>query len=372
MTTVYIESGIIAIVMLKSRNFVDHISNFRRSNNILYLVLFCGCIFSVATMASVSALDEQIPIWTVGKKMPTPRTEFLSVALGDKIYVMGGADYAKNLQINKVEIYDTKTDQWITSTKPMPLAINHGAAVEYNGKIYLPGGFANGKVPTNKLFIYDPKKDEWTEGKPMPDPRGALTAQFINGTLYAIGGLNSSQIPVNTVEAYNPVTNTWTSKKSMPTARHHLESAVIDGKLYAVGGRILGDGVPSEDMHETLTNFNRTEMYDPQTDTWTVKQPMLVKRSGFAATGADGQIFVFGGEGVKQILASVEKYDPTTDKWTFEPSMPSKRIGLEAVTVGNKIYTIGGQIFSPKSGLVALDTNEILNLNFTNNQNKTN
>jgi N-acetylneuraminic acid mutarotase len=177
-----------------------------------------------------------------------------------------------------------------------------------------------------------------------------------------VGGLNSSQVPVNTMEAYDPESNTWTSKTPMPTARHHLELAAIDGKLFALGGRILGDGVQSDDMDESLTNFNRNEMYDPQTDTWSVKQPMLSKRSGFAATSANGQIYIFGGEGIRESLASVEKYNPLTNEWTHEPSMPSERIGLEAVTVNNKIYTIGGQISTPESGLVMLDTNEIFNL----------
>jgi N-acetylneuraminic acid mutarotase len=252
----------------------------------------------------------------------------------------------------------------------MPQSLDHGAAVAYEGKIYLPGGFAKGKIPTDRLFIYDLQTKQWQEGKPLPSPRGALTAQIINGTLYVIGGVNASQVPVNTMDAYDLETGIWTTKKPMPTARHHLESAVVDGKLYVLGGRILGDGVASEDMDESLTNYNRVEMYDPQTDMWTTKSPMLEKRSGFAVTSAYGQIYVFGGEGVDDDLASVEKYDPATDKWSHEPSMPSKRIGLEAVSVGNKIYVIGGQIFSPKSGLVALDTNEIFNLN-TNQNNAT-
>lgn len=300
--------------------------------------------------------------WSMGENMPTPRTELMADRIDDKIYVIGGVDYSKNIQLDKVEIYDTKENKWLTSAKPMPEAIDHGAAVSYNGKIYVVGGFTEGKVPIDKLFIYDSKKDEWKEGKPLPSPRGALSAQFINGTLYAVGGLNSSHVPVTTNEAYDPETNTWTTKASMPTARHHLVSSVLDGKLYAIGGRILGNGVPSEDIEESLTNFNRNEMYDPETDTWIARQPMLDKISGFAATTANGQIYVFGGEGVEKTLDSVEKYDPATDKWTYESPMPSKRIGLEAVTVGNKIYTIGGQIYSPDTGRLILDTNEIFNV----------
>jgi len=348
------------------------LTNFQNMKFILIFMLLSISIIYVVEVLSITPTyasgSRNSSVWTEGEKIPTPRTELMAEVVNDKIYVIGGVDYSKKTQFNKVEVYDTTKNEWNRSTTPMPQRIDHGAAVAYNGKIYVPGGFAKGKVPTDKLFIFDLKTNEWHEGKSLLSPRGALTAQFINGILYIVGGVNSSQVPVNTMEAYDPKTDTWTTKKPMPTARHHLESVVIDGKLYVLGGRILGDGVASEDMRESVTDFNRNEMYDPQTDTWTVKRPMLEKRSGFAATSANGQIYVFGGEGVNDNLASVEKYDPVTNGWIHEPSMPSERIGLEATGVNNKIYVMGGQIFSPKSGLVALDTNEIFNLNSMNDK----
>jgi N-acetylneuraminic acid mutarotase len=331
---------------------------------IFYIMLLNPSMLNAA-LESPSAFDsEDSSKWMPAKKMPTPRTEVFGAAVDKKIFVIGGADYSKSGQreFDLVEMYDTETDKWITSAKPLPQTTHHSVAAAYNGKIYVVGGFTGGKVPTDKLFIYDPNKDEWKEGKPLPSPRGALTAEFINGTLYALGGLNSSQIPVNTNEAYNPETNTWTVKTPMPSARHHLASAVIDGKLFAIGGRILGNGVDSEDMDEPLSNFNRNEMYDPETDKWTVKQPMLNKRSATAAASANGQIYVFGGEDAEKAMDSVEKYDPVTNKWTYEPSMPSPRMGLDAITVDNKIYTVGGQIIIPETGLVASDVNDIFNV----------
>jgi N-acetylneuraminic acid mutarotase len=354
--------------MFKDGNIVN--ACLTKNQNIIFFLLFT---LLISIVVSLFILAEMVPLtfasnagnssfWTKGEKMPTARTEPMGVLVDDKIYVMGGIDYSKNYQFRKVEIYDTKTNQWNTAVKPMPQSLDHGAALAYNGKIYVPGGFARGKVPTDKLFIYDLKTKQWYGGNPLLSPRGALTAQIINGTLYVIGGVNASQVPVNTMEAYDLETGTWTTKKSMPTARHHLESAVVDGKLYVLGGRILGDGVASEDMEESLTNFNRVEVYDPQTDTWTTKKPMLEKRSGFAATSVNGQIYVVGGEGLEDTLASVEKYDPKIDKWSYEPSMPTGRVGLEAISLGDKIYVIGGQISGPKSGLISLDSNEIFNL----------
>ena len=318
---------------------------------------------AIASTSTTPFAPKQLSAWSIANSMPTPRSEFMAEAIDNKIYVIGGADYSEGIQKDTVEMYDTGTERWVTDLKPIPIALDHGAAASYGGKIYVVGGFLEGKVPTDKLFIYDPNEDEWTEGKPLPSARGALTAEIINGTLYAVGGLNSSQLPVNKNEAYNIEKGTWSTKAPMPTARHHLSSAVVGGKLFALGGRILGNGVPSEDLNEALSNFNNNEMYDPQTDSWSIHQPMLTKRSGFTATAANGEIYVFGGQGVFGLFDSVEKYELSSNKWIYEQPMPTARMGMEAVMVDDKIYVIGGQIYGDtESGLVTLDINEVLDI----------
>jgi N-acetylneuraminic acid mutarotase len=304
------------------------------------------------------------PYWSIGQNMSERRNEVTGVVLNGNIYAIGGEDKASGGgQKNTVEVYDIAKGKWVNDTAPMPLPLDHTASAVYDGKIYVVGGFLKHKVPTDKLFIYDPQKNQWQEGKSLPSSIGAaLNAQFINGILYVVGGLNSSDVPVNTNYAYNPKTNTWSTKAPMPTARQHLQTAVVDGKLFALGGRILGDGVQSEDLDEASSNFNRNEKYDPQTDSWTIREPMLTKRSGFAAAASsDGNIYVFGGEGVGKVLNSVEKYNPKLDKWTYEKPMPTGRFGIKAVNFGDKIFVIGGQLFG-NSSLVPLNINEIFHI----------
>jgi N-acetylneuraminic acid mutarotase len=149
----------------------------------------------------------------------------------------------------------------------------------------------------------------------------------------------------------------------MPTARHHLSSSVVDGKLFALGGRILGNGVPSEDLDEALSNFGNNEMYDPQTDSWIIHQPMITKRSGFTAASAGGNIYVFGGEGIGESYNSVEKYDPENNVWRYELPMPTERMGLKAVSFTDKIHVLGGQIINSGSGLIPLNVNEVFHIN---------
>ena len=332
----------------------------------IFSTLFLALSFALAYAATgINESDTNTTsYWTIGENMSDHRNELTAVVLYDKIYVIGGEDKASGGgQKNTLEIYDIAQGKWVNDTEPMPIALDHTAAAVHDGKIYVVGGFLKRKVPTDKLFIYDPQVNQWQEGKSLPSSIGAaLNAQFIDGILYVVGGLNSSHVPVNTNYAYDPKTDTWSTKAPMPTARQHLQTAVIDGKLFALGGRILGNGVQSEDLDEASSNFNRNEMYDPQNDSWTVRQPMLTKRSGFAATASsDGNLYVFGGEGIGKVLDSVEKYNPKQDKWTYEKPMPTGRFGLKSVSFGDRIFVLGGQLIG-NSSLVPLNVNEIFHI----------
>jgi N-acetylneuraminic acid mutarotase len=329
-----------------------------------------GSSFEPTSVGSQSPSDSvNRPYWTISKDMPEARNELSAVGVNEKIYVIGGEDIAAGgSQKDTIEIYDSTTERWLNKENaPLPQGLDHTAAVEYIDKIYVAGGFLQHKIPSDKLYIYDINENEWTEGESLPSARGALTAEIINGTLYAIGGLNSSQIPVNTNEAYDLESNSWTTKTPMPTARHHLSSAVVDGRLFALGGRILGNGVPSGDLDEARSNFGNNEVYDPQTDSWSIHQPMLTKRSGFTAATAGGEIYVFGGEGIGESYDSVERYDPENDVWHNELPMPTERMGLTAVPFTDKIYVLGGQIINNGSGLIPLKVNEVFHINKSNN-----
>lgn len=336
------------------------------------LILFNVTVGYASTVTNDSDIIESESYWSTGKDMSEERNELTAVELDDKLFVMGGEDIAYGGdQKDTVEVYDIASDKWIENDNipPMPLPLDHTVSAVYEGKIYVVGGFIEDKVPTDKLFIYDPQINEWQEGKSLPSPRAAMGGEFVNGILYVIGGVNASNIPVNTNLAYDPKTDTWSTKSPMPTERHHLQTEVVDGKIFALGGRILGDGIMPEDVHETLTNFDRNEMYDPQTDSWTILEPMPSKKSGFAAAvPSDGNIYVFGGQGVPDpqtgeptLVEGIEKYDPILNKWTYEKSIPTARLGLIAVPFNDKIFVLGGQYFDD-SGLHPLNINEIFHI----------
>jgi N-acetylneuraminic acid mutarotase len=330
----------------------------------LFLLLIIP-VYSISAATTTISQMPQFPnddahtksFWTNAASIPTPRTEVSATSLGDAVYVIGGFDRDGH-PTNIVEVYDIKNNTWKTAA-PLPHPLHHTASTSFDGKICVIGGFLDSQwTPSSRLFIYDPLKNQWHEGRQMPTARGALTANFIDGILYAVGGqsflssYSSSSGILTTNEAYDTASNTWTTKAPMPTARHHAASSVVNGKLYVIGGRVAG-------ISPTV-NIDVNEVYDPEKNTWTSLASMPSKRSGIAAANFDSvSIYVFGGEEPSKTLNNNERYDIKTNKWFIETPMPTARHGLGATSVDNRIYVLGG---GPQPGLSVSNANEIFHV----------
>lgn len=67
-------------------------------------------------------------------------------------------------------------------------------------------------------------------------------------------------------------------------------------------------------------------------------------RFNFACAEVNGKVYVVGGCGLDgDILSSAEMYDPDTDKWTVIESMRRPRRGCFACSFGGKLFIMGGR-----------------------------
>lgn len=319
-----------------------------------FLILISYFILFIFTFGINEAAKGQEVYWEFGEPMPINRTELTSEIIDGKIYVMGGADYLKDGIMNLVEIYDPETNDWSEST-PLPVPIDHTTAVVYENKLYIIGGFLEDKTATDKVWMYDPETDAWTEEPPLPTARGALAAEVIDGNIYAIGGVGLDHTPVATNEMYSIENQTWITKEPLAKPRHHIASAVVDEKLYILGGRVFGNGEPSE-INAALTNMDDNLRYDPKSNNWTKLDSMEIKRSGFAASVMDGQIYAIGGQTAKGGSEKVERYNPVLDKWFTVPNMHIVKSGQTSISYNDMIYVFGGQHY----GLQSMNVTEIL------------
>src|SRR5262249_34127953 len=111
-----------------------------------------------------------------------------------------------------------------------------------------------------------------------------------DGTLYVIGGRSTDGVAQSTVYRFKPGTDIlWQTAPAMPEFLESLGAATrTDGTLFAIGGSnpLLGGA------QNTMYSFK------PGTDTvWQNAPGLPAARDDFAATtGADGTIYVIGGE----------------------------------------------------------------------------
>jgi N-acetylneuraminic acid mutarotase len=214
------------------------------------------------------------------------------------------------------------------------------AAAGGDGRIYVVGGSDHVNL-LRTLQAYDPSSNTWTSRADMPTDRYLLAAApGPDGRIYAFGGLNfdSNFLPnqaLNTVEAYDSAHDTWTTLASMPSRRYALAAALgANGLIYVFGG---------DDYNGN--HLATVEAYDPAHDTWTTKTSMPTARDYLAAApGPDGLIYVFGGRDSSDFpVGRVEAYDPATDTWTTKADMPTARADLAAAPgTDGLIYVLGG------------------------------
>ncbi|MDE2290560.1 MAG: hypothetical protein KGL53_00650, partial [Elusimicrobia bacterium] len=160
----------------------------------------------------------------------------------------------------------------------------------------------------------------------MPTPREFLGAAAVGGRVFAFGGDNTTiTSPLAVNEEFDPESNTWAARAPMLNPRDDMAGAVLDGKAYAMGGYVGA----------SLTTAN--EAYDPSQDAWSARASLPVAQGAFGAAALDGRIYAVGLSGT-----GLSAYDPLADAWTPRHALPESRSFLSAAAAGGKLYAIGG------------------------------
>jgi N-acetylneuraminic acid mutarotase len=298
--------------------------------------------------------------WRSGPPIPQGANEVIGAAIEGQVYVYGGQDPQNKAQ-GLFYRYDPSKNEWSQQLSSNPVPVHHGASVAIGHKFYVFGGFRlpdSGKVgwyPENKAWVFDADAQTWSALPNMPTARGALAAVAVDKKIYVIGGATmpqGAQLPdgltpggavelLGTTEVFDTETNKWSVLAAMPTPRNHHSVAYVDGKIYAIGGR-----VGSCYSGGWSSNVWMNEAYDVATNTWATRAPMPTARSGTGIATVDGKIHVLGGEGWIDDFGGVfrahEVYDPKTNSWSRAARMITPRHGFAAAEIGKIIYAVSG------------------------------
>lgn len=303
-----------------------------------------GAWSSIADMPFAVQEIYPAPFWRAGSDVKTlkPSPHNIIVNAG------GIAPGTPHNVSDETVYYDPSRDQWRYGP-PLPQARHHLALVNNNGFLYGIGGFARDdyggwQMRSNCWRLTTIDDAGWEQMASLPIERGEVVCQSLGGFIHVVGGRSpassrnsdwSDHIDTDEHSVFDAAANRWFPAAPLPRARNSSAGAVLGGALYVIGGRTVSEG-----------NTDRVDVYDPLSDRWNRSRPLPQAIGGAAAAVLNGKIYVFGGEYFSPasggVFSQTWEYDPKTDRWRSVAAMARPRHGLGAVTLGSTIYALGG------------------------------
>lgn len=258
-----------------------------------------------------------------------------TVAAADGSAIVLGGSRGEGVLSSAIERFDPATRR-LTRIGQMATGRANASAVRLaDGRILVFGGTASAnELPFAELV--DERTGAVTRAGTLRQGRIRHAAvQLADGRVMAIGGSNR-----DSVEIWSPATRDWRLvAQRMAHDREYASATLLpDGKVLIVGG-------------DTESNaYVFAEVFDPATERFTPVAGAPVERRWLhgAYRGADGSVWLIGGEGGSQgvgLLASVWRFMPSTGR--FEPQTPltaARTLVAGVMTPDDEALLIGGQV----------------------------
>ncbi len=283
--------------------------------------------------------------WQSAPPMPAALSEVAGGVIGGHLYLVGGED-------GSTLVLNLGNGEWkpASAARRRLASAHHHAAEVYQDELYLLGGITESSL--DLVQVYNPVRDEWRLGPPLPYPTGSAASAVIGDQIYLAGGIVGDTTTRQAVRL-NLATGEWHAIAPMPRARNHSAAATDGRRLFVFGGRGPGSG----DSNVVANGFDDVQVYDPATDSWVASGvssdaplPLPQARGGMGrAVYLGGEFHILGGETLDgpgaapgNVYARVDIYDPATNRWRQGPELPTPRHGIFPVAWGPWIWVAGG------------------------------
>ena len=303
------------------------------------------------------AFGDEVIDSTWSNNMPNKRHNTTAIAIGTKIYIIGGLECDSNSTTFKNKYHDILIFDTVSNTFSNPnINLNYHAdstpynicAAAYGTKIYIFGwGYSNNSF--SKIQEYDTITNTVTVKSATCNPNAnGSTAIAYNNYIYIFGGLGSSSTSYyDTIWRYDPINDIFKqiSAPSPKLVAYSVKSGLLvaNNKIYIVG---------TSSYSSLIMDGNTTiQEYDVAANTCVKSATTLQKAYGsFGSAAVGNKLYLFGGQyrsnqsgsiGVNTI--QVFDADTMTTKVLDSVLPVDKLCNMSCASVGNYIYLFGGQ-----------------------------
>ena len=174
----------------------------------------------------------QLPRWSGGAALPSPRSRLALIAGPQRLYAIGGETAAG--VTGQVSVYDLAENRWQTAAEK-PTAVSNVSGALIGDRIYVPGGMTTDGKITAALEAFDAQTGVWESRAVLPEPLAAYALATLDDRLYLFGGWDGNAYR-REVFIYDAATDAWSAATPMPEAWGFAGAAAFDGLIYVAGG----------------------------------------------------------------------------------------------------------------------------------------
>lgn len=189
----------------------------------------------------------------------------------------------------------------------------------------------------------------WSEGPPLMVPRLEPGVTAMGQRLVVVGGFDTDLMAgldiTQRVDMFDPATGLWTQLPDAPVAWTHIQLAAIGTTIYLLGGLQGQDYIARGETYAL-----DTQDPEPQWRTLAAMPPGF-ERGSAAVVVAPPRVYLFGGAGTNNALATNLYYDTLADQWNqVTPDLPAPRSHPAGMRRVDGTFVVTG-------GLATLDSN---------------
>ncbi len=149
--------------------------------------------FTTTNHHFVLDLTDEAAGWKTLKEVPQPRVHVAGVALGGKIWMIGGElSHAHDGDTKTVQVYDPATDTWNLNVPQLPEARSHleWATFVYENRIYSVSGVNSANTPRGQetIYVYSDETGKWNRTFDLPGKLVSPGAKIYQDRMYVFGG----------------------------------------------------------------------------------------------------------------------------------------------------------------------------------------
>lgn len=282
--------------------------------------------------------DPATDTWTAAESLNKPRKSFAMVRLADGRALVVGGTNPDDALYSSTKLFDPSTGSW-TDGPVLEVARGDPAAATLEDGRVLIGSvtFVGETTSTTTTEILGPDIQVWHEATPIEGLSVATFTALSDGRLMAVADGFELETAILLFDAESA---TWQANDGPGFLRQVRVVPLDEGDALAFG---------YEDLAIGRSASARVERFDGETGDWSEVAPVSTPREAAMITRlADGRILVAGGATSDEIdpearaLASTELFDPETETWTAGPDLLEPRKDGHAIELEDGRVLIHG------------------------------